>query len=120
MSRISKKKIKEALHEKRGIISEAAKYIGCSRMTIYNYMEKYPDVKEAHKEAKEEAIDYVEGRLFKQIEKGNMTGIIFYLKTQGKERGYVERQEFEPVGEITFRVIEDSGRKDPGGTPETT
>jgi hypothetical protein len=31
--------------------------------------------------------------LDKGMKDGNMTAIIFYLKTQGKSRGYVERQE---------------------------
>jgi hypothetical protein len=29
-----------------------------------------------------------------QIDNDNLTAIIFYLKTQGKHLGYVERQEF--------------------------
>jgi hypothetical protein len=31
--------------------------------------------------------------LFKLIKEGNVAATIFYLKTQGKQRGYIERQE---------------------------
>ena len=36
----------------------------------------------------------VEGQLLSQIRRGNITAIIFFLKTKAKHRGYVERHEY--------------------------
>jgi hypothetical protein len=38
-------------------------------------------------------IDDAESEIYKQFKKGNTAALIFFLKTQGKQRGYVERQE---------------------------
>jgi len=54
---------------------------------------------EAYKEKVESvgdiALDFAESELFKQIKEGNITGVIFFLKTKGKKRGYIERSEFD-------------------------
>ena len=52
---------------------------------------------------------FVESSLMKAIEGGNVTAMIFYLKTQGKGRGYVERSEHDlsPNGPVTLRVVYD-------------
>ncbi len=42
-----------------------------------------------------DALDFMESRLLKAIDKGNVTAIIFYLKTKGKDRGYIEPQEID-------------------------
>ncbi len=73
--------------------SEVADYLGCTTRTLRNYKKRYPAVQEAFDLRKERQKDFVEGRLMDQIKRGNITAIIFYLKTQAKDRGYVERQE---------------------------
>ena len=46
--------------------------------------------------------------MHKQINEGNTSATIFFLKTKGKKRGYVERQEFEVVeNDIDFSNITD-------------
>ena len=42
-------------------------------------------------EARESSVDLAESKLIEAIKNGNLTAIIFFLKTQGKSRGYVER-----------------------------
>ena len=37
--------------------------------------------------------DFAESELMKLIKDGNVAATIFFLKTQGKARGYIERQE---------------------------
>ena len=83
----------DALREKHGNLSAAARYLGCERHTISRYIDLYPTVKAVADEERETLIDFAENQLFKQVQEGNITAIIFTLKTIGKSRGYVERQE---------------------------
>lgn len=44
-----------AVHDKRGVVSEAAKIVPCDRRTIFNMMKTNPEVKQAVDEAREAA-----------------------------------------------------------------
>lgn len=83
----------EAIKGSKGFVSTIANRLGCQRTYIYKLLEKYPTAKEALENEREGNKDFVEGKLMQQIDAGNITAIIFYLKTQGKDRGYIERQE---------------------------
>ena len=90
---LTAKKMSEAIRESSGFISKAASLCHVSRQTFYRNMEKYPSVKQELEDVREARHDFVENQLLKLIKDLNPTAIIFYLKTQCKQRGYVERQE---------------------------
>jgi hypothetical protein len=50
-------------------------------------------------------IDNAESKLYAKVVEGDTTALIFFLKTQGRSRGYVEKQETETSGELTVRII---------------
>jgi hypothetical protein len=97
--------IAQAITDANGILSLAARNLGCSRTTLYKYVKKYATVQEALEEARETNIDFVESSLMKQIKKGNVTAMIFFLKTQGKHRGWVERQEVAGVKDAPLVIV---------------
>lgn len=82
-----------ALEKTLGVVQTACKKTGISRTTYYNWRSKDEAFAKAVDEVQNVALDFAEDALFTSIQKGNVAAIIFYLKTKGKERGYVERQE---------------------------
>lgn len=74
-------------------ISKACENTGISRGTFYHWVNNDKEFAEAYNEVKEKDLDDTELQLKKLEQEGNVTAIIFKLKTQGKSRGYVERQE---------------------------
>ena len=95
MSEITATQAIEAAKGSRGFITTIANRLGVSRQTVYNLMRKYTTFGQAVSDERETLKDFAEGKLLKQIEAENMTAIIFYLKTQAKDRGYIEKIEIE-------------------------
>lgn len=100
-----KKQIVAALEQSLGVVSSACRKVGISRTTFYKYYKEDLDFKKECKEIEEFALDYAESQLHKQIGEGSVSATIFYLKTKGKKRGYVERQEITGAdGENIFSI----------------
>ena len=97
-------RIIKALGECQGLLTMAARRAGVSYTTINRYVHDFPSVAQAVHEAKESLLDFAEGKLFTAMKEGNMTSIIFYLKTQGKARGYIERQELTGANSAPMKV----------------
>ena len=95
----------QAIYESKGILASAARRLGCTRQTVHNYVNKFQTVKAAYEDARESNIDYVEGKLMYAIEKGHVPAIIFFLKTIGKNRGFVERQEVAGVSDAPMHIV---------------
>lgn len=76
-----------------GNISLACQQANVGRSTYYLWMRENPAFKINVENIKEGMVDFVESKLMQEIQKSNTTAIIFFLKTQGKDRGYVERTE---------------------------
>jgi hypothetical protein len=91
---LKKQAMIEALEKSLGVVTAACKQVGIDRTTHYRWMEDDNDYKDAVNSITDIALDFAESRLHSRIKDGDTTSIIFYLKTKGKKRGYVERQEF--------------------------
>ena len=88
-----KKVFLEALKLSAGNVSIACSKADISRNTAYRWYNEDPEFREAWIEVKESLLDMAESMLLKAIKEGKTTELIFYLKTQGKKRGYVESME---------------------------
>lgn len=71
-----------------------------SRTTIYFKIKQSAKLKAAFKDNREREIDYAESKLKTAIKNDNLSAIIFFLKTIGKNRGYTEKQQIEAAAEI--------------------
>ena len=92
-SDILKKEIIKALEKSLGIVTTACKNVGIARSTYYEWYNNDPVFKAEVNDIQEVCLDFAESKLFQQIENDNTSAIIFFLKTKGKKRGYIERQE---------------------------
>ena len=87
------KQMIDAVRDAEGNLSDAARILGCHRSTVHNYVNRYSTVKQAYEEENEKFIDEAQGQLRKHVKRGSLPAVMFVLKTKGKSRGYVERQE---------------------------
>lgn len=88
-----KKAILEALEQSLGIVTTACKKVGVGRTTFYQWLKDDEEFKKQVDDISNITLDFAESQLHKQIKDGNTSATIFYLKTKGKKRGYIERQE---------------------------
>ena len=91
--RYKAEQIVDALGQSKGMVTVAARLLRCDPDTVRNYAKRYPAVEEKIREEREGMTDVAELALYKAIQSGEAWAVCFYLKTQGKGRGYVERQE---------------------------
>jgi len=83
----------QALEKSLGIVTTACKSVDIARSTHYEWMEEDPQYKKAVEDIANIALDFAESKLHKNIGDADTTAIIFYLKTKGKSRGYIEKTE---------------------------
>jgi hypothetical protein len=81
------------LQGKAGNITRACEAVGVSRRTYYDWIDRDEDFAAACEDVQEGLIDFAESKLQENIADNSNQAIIFFLKTKGKSRGYVERQE---------------------------
>ena len=110
--------IKRVYSQKGANISATCIALGISRNTLYSWRKASKKLDELMTDVEESLIDFSESKLMEQINNGNITAIIFHLKTKGKNRGYVERQEMtgadgeELFGNYQIEIIDSTDQVD--------
>src|SRR5262245_45644126 len=93
-----------ALHEFHGNMAAVGRKFGVGRTAVANYVERHPSLKAVVVECRESMKDDAEGILYRALLAGEAWAVCFYLKCQAKDRGYIERQEYEEVGDTTLKI----------------
>lgn len=85
--------IEPLIEPNKGNVAVIARKLGVSRGTILNRCNESPTLAQALTDARESMLDNAESMLYKKVLEGSTVELLFFLKTQGRNRGYVERQE---------------------------
>ena len=81
------------IEETKGNVAAVARSYGVSRTAVYNWIDASAGCRQALDDARETMLDNAESILYKKVLEGSTPELLFFLKTQGKRRGYVERSE---------------------------
>lgn len=129
----NKKALLQALEKSLGVVTTACESVGVGRTSYYEYYKSDAKFKKAVDELADKALDIVESKLFERINgyehpedkifNDNGTALIiptikhyppdaasmiFYLKTKGKKRGYIERSEIDINDGVSKIIFEDA------------
>ena len=89
----SKEAFIKAIEGSRGIKSAIAEMVGCSRGTVDNAIQRWPELERMIDDERDSIVDLAEARLLGAVDEGDMRAIIFTLETLGKARGWTKRTE---------------------------
>lgn len=94
----------QALLAHYGNVSAAARALEVDHSTLWNRIKRSERLRIAREEAEEIALDIAEASLLEAVKQGEAWAVCFLLKTRGKKRGYVERQEWATAQGNPFEV----------------
>ena len=83
----------KSLEKSMGIVSNACKIADIDRSTFYKYYNEDDQFKNDVDSMQNYVLDFAESKLLENIKDKKETSIIFYLKTKGRKRGYIEKTE---------------------------
>ncbi|MGY5550789.1 phBC6A51 family helix-turn-helix protein [Riemerella anatipestifer] len=99
----NKELLLSCLKDTLGIVNSACIKAGIARETYYRWYRADKEFRRRADDITETQIDVAEASLLRKIKDGDTTSIIFYLKTRGKDRGYMEKQIVEAEVNTTIK-----------------
>jgi len=103
-TKVSKRDFLKILSDNHGVVTTACKETGLPPDWFSTWYKTSSLFKRRVDNIQNEVIDYVEEKLLKAIEEGNISATIFYMKCKGRERGYVEKSDREISGAIELKI----------------
>ncbi len=101
---ITKQKFIEALPNTAGLYTLIAERLDCSRITVWKFLKKHPELEKEVEAERERIIDLAEGNLIEKIiKKKDFKAIKYFLSTKAKSRGYSQKLEVENSGEVAVK-----------------
>lgn len=108
MAKLTKAGVEAGLRRHSGNMAAVAREVGVTRSAVCQFVDSH-DLGHVIEEARAELVDEAENALLRKVKEGEGWAVCFALKTQGKRRGYIERQEVSgPDGApLTLRIVTD-------------
>ena len=103
---IKKESMLKALENSLGIVTVACRNAEIPRSTFYKWINEDEEFAKKVLDIENIALDFAESHLHTQIKDNNTSATIFYLKTKGKKRGYIERQEIDHSGKLENEIVQ--------------
>ena len=94
-----------ALRNTLGCPYIAAERLGCTYNTVKRYVDKSPKLQRLIAHYRQRRADKAELKLEQALDRGEPWAILFVLRTQGRDRGYVERTEVTGANGDPQRII---------------
>ena len=85
--------VEEQILEHHGNMAAVARHFGVTRGAVWIFCRDHEYLREVFKDCRESMKDNAESSLYASLMAGHAWAIMFFLKCQAKDRGYVERQE---------------------------
>lgn len=96
--RITQKQTEAALKSTSGNVSAAARSLGVDRNWVHKLISGSDKLQQIVHDARQSMCDNAESALNRAVINGEAWAVCFTLKTQAKDRGYVERTQTEITG----------------------
>ena len=108
---LKQSEIENGLRKANGYITIAAQLIGCDPSTVHRRVNASPALQQLVSDLTDRRLDTAELALDAAIGRGEGWAVCFFLKTMGKKRGYVERQEVTGAegGDLVITVKYEDG-----------
>jgi predicted transcriptional regulator len=117
MAKLTAKLVEDQLRQLHGNMAAVARAFGVTRPAVYNYIHRHPTLVEVLKECRETMKDHAESALYSAVFDKEAWAVCFYLKTQAKDRGYVEKSELDVTERVRQRVVEEVVDGEDGSNP---
>lgn len=91
MARFSVKTMREAIQAAGGVITETARALDVSRSTVYNWLEKHPELREYVKIERDGLVDRAELNIAIAVNAGDVDVSKFVLERLGRNRGWTKQ-----------------------------
>lgn len=101
---VSYNEILEAIKDSNGIKATICKRLNVNRDDLDFFIRKYPTLSRAIEWEKENAIDNGIIKLLERVQEKDQKAIEFFLRSQGKERGYGEVSDVNVRGKIQHEL----------------
>jgi len=107
ISKLTNQEIIDSLKRCKGLYYLCAEHLGVTKSKLANRIVNDPELDAIAKDERGKMLDKAERKLMEAVEDGQQWAIQLMLKTLGRDRGYVERQEVHSVNQVRLEIVEE-------------